>query len=165
MLAAKSRPFTVPPMTSTSYTRGRSFEYERVHFHRANGAFLAVRSAGSRGPWDVFALYPNRVLLEQCKRVPDLGPQMDFRGEREYLAGFRVPPGVEASLVVRDDRGTTRSFRVHPPIARPIGSSTETPRTPTTRPVLARPHPPTHPKATAEDSPYAAERAVTRVLP
>jgi hypothetical protein len=165
MLAAIDRPFTVRRMNSTSYTRGRSFEYERVHFHRANGAFLAVRSAGSRGPWDVFALYPNRVLLEQCKRVPDLEPQMDFRSEREYLAGFRVPAGVEASLVVRDDRGTTRSFRVHPPIARPIGSNTETVSTPTTRPVLARPQRPTNPSATAEDSPHSADRAVTAVLP
>lgn len=88
-------------MTPTSYTRGRSFEYERVHYHRANGAFLAVRIAGSRGPWDLLALYSHRVVLEQCKRVADLTPDMEFRKEREFLARFRVPFGVEANLVVR----------------------------------------------------------------
>ncbi len=127
-------------MANASYTRGRSFEYERVHFHRSNGAFLAVRIAGSRGPWDVLALYAHRVVLEQCKRVPEITPEMEFRAERQYLAGFRVPFGVEASLVVRGERGMTRSFRVHPAVpttsdaTRPVEGAALSPVTPAAPP-------------------------------
>ncbi len=109
---------------SSPYTRGRSFEYERVHFHRANGAFLAVRIAGSRGPWDVLALYPTRVVLEQCKRFPGVTPTMAFWKERTYLARFPVPQGVEANLVVRGERGLTRTFSIHAPTS-PLSATTQ----------------------------------------
>jgi hypothetical protein len=104
---------TLPRMVNRPYVKGRAYEWERVREHRNRGALLAVRTAGSRSPWDIFALYQNRVVLEQCKRVTETMPQERLHQEREFLAGLRVPPWVETYLVVRSDRGLTKVYPVH----------------------------------------------------
>jgi hypothetical protein len=110
---SSSPPHTLGRMVNRPYVKGRAYEWERVRVHRSRGALLAVRTAGSRSPWDIFALYSNRVVLEQCKRVTETMPQERLHQEREFLAGLRVPPWVETYLVVRSDRGLTKVYPVH----------------------------------------------------
>lgn len=82
-------------MVNPQYAKGRYYEWERVREHKNRGALLAVRTPGSRSPWDILALYSNRVVLEQCKRVTDAMPPERLHQEREFLARLRVPPWVE----------------------------------------------------------------------
>lgn len=53
----------------TNYAVGRRFEYERMKAYRLLGATV-LRTAGSHGPFDIIAIYPNGYAhFIQCKVV------------------------------------------------------------------------------------------------
>ena len=49
------------------YAKGAKRERQRVAWHYAQGAKWAIRAAGSHSPFDVVAVYEDRVELEQIK--------------------------------------------------------------------------------------------------
>ena len=51
---------------SKSYRKGRAFEWRVRDYLRGKG-YLVVRSAASKGPFDLVALRKGEVLLVQCK--------------------------------------------------------------------------------------------------
>ena len=58
---------------STNYRRGADFE-RRVKADFERHGFVAVRSAGSRTPADVYAFAAGQVIFAQCKRDGRLDP-------------------------------------------------------------------------------------------
>lgn len=56
-------------MPNKNYIRGRAWEYEVMKFALEAGASMVFRTAGSHGPYDIIAFYPETriVNLTQCK--------------------------------------------------------------------------------------------------
>lgn len=55
-------------MPNRNYRSGRSAEYRAKRMLLARGHHTVVRSAGSKGPFDLIGLGPDRVTLVQVKR-------------------------------------------------------------------------------------------------
>ena len=51
----------------TNYERGRAKEYRTISILRRRGALWVQRSYGSKGIFDVFALFPDRSVYIQVK--------------------------------------------------------------------------------------------------
>ena len=51
-----------------NYRKGAQVERDAVNKHKANGAILALRSAGSHSPADVIAIYPDKIVIQQYKK-------------------------------------------------------------------------------------------------
>jgi len=69
----------------TNYKRGRETEYKIVKIMEEAG-YIALRTAGSHGPWDVMALGPTGLRLIQAKRVKKDGNwQHDYEQAKEQL--------------------------------------------------------------------------------
>lgn len=77
----------------TNYTRGRSREYQVMHYLRENG-WVCSRSAMSHGPVDVFAAKKGNILLIQVKsgsaRIKKLELDIFRRWAEEFNAGAEV---------------------------------------------------------------------------
>lgn len=83
----------------TKYTQGKSAEYEARDICKEMGATAVTVSAGSRGPFDVIAFFPDRVLALQVKKSRSKNPSYD-----EELAEIRdivVSPDVHKELWCR----------------------------------------------------------------
>lgn len=65
-------------MPNKNYKRGASFEYERVAYHKENGAIVATRTPGSHTPFDVMAQYPTHDVYEQLKRCKRINKNGDM---------------------------------------------------------------------------------------
>lgn len=50
------------------YIKGRRKEYDRIKYLEAQG-YYCIRSAGSKGLFDIVALNKNEIILEQVKSV------------------------------------------------------------------------------------------------
>lgn len=58
-------------MSNPNYIAGRAFEYATIKEWEEQG-YVAVRTAGSHGPFDVIAFRPDRKPeMVQCKRTSD----------------------------------------------------------------------------------------------
>ena len=53
-------------MPNSNYNRGRAFEYARKHYWESLG-YVCLRTAGSRGFFDLIVLRGRTVILIQCK--------------------------------------------------------------------------------------------------
>ena len=73
-------------MPNKNYEAGRRREYAKVHELRGKGYHIAVRSAGSHSPVDVWAIdiEKKRIKVVQCKKN-------DSERLRTFLA---IPTGV-----------------------------------------------------------------------
>lgn len=57
-------------MPNANYLAGRRFEYERMKYWRKDMGYDVMRTAGSRGTYDLIAIHPDHgVVLIQCKVV------------------------------------------------------------------------------------------------
>jgi Holliday junction resolvase len=94
----------------TNYVKGRRAEYEIIDMVEAEGG-VAVRSAGSHSPIDVFAIYPDRIIAIQSKAAPKLPANIykTYEDDINALKELKVPPCMEKEIWVRVDRkGWTR---------------------------------------------------------
>lgn len=84
-------------MPNNSYLRGANYERQWVKDAYTSGAIIAGRMAGSRGLIDVFAIYPDKIILSQCKTgsatiAKDDRQKMDTLVER--IKASRMPISV-----------------------------------------------------------------------
>jgi Holliday junction resolvase len=84
---------------SQYYARGANMERAFVKWLRAKG-WVAVRSAGSRGSFDVLAAQRGRVILAQLKRDGKISDQETF----DLLQDAEIA-GATALLVCKPARG------------------------------------------------------------
>lgn len=84
---------------TTNYERGRNFEYKTRDRLYGEGAILVGRSAGSKGPADLLALFPAGLRVVQCKKDGRLP-----RREREALLAL-TSEWVSAWLARQGARG------------------------------------------------------------
>lgn len=75
----------------TNYERGRAAEYKVVKRLREQGALIAQRSAGSHSPVDIWAVFPDHMLLVQVKKDDSPHRLDDFHA-------LPVPAGVIKQL-------------------------------------------------------------------
>ncbi len=88
----------------TNYRRGAAAEYKCVAALEAAG-YVAQRSAGSHGPWDVCAVGANGVRLVQVKRVKAGGSwRGDYDMAAEQMRGLPALPSVSREVWVWEDR-------------------------------------------------------------
>ncbi len=54
----------------TNYARGRAIEWKLVNQHKANGATVVARTAGSHSAIDIFSVYEDTmtIVFQQVKR-------------------------------------------------------------------------------------------------
>ena len=82
----------------TNYQRGRSAEYKAVKELQAAG-YIATRSAGSHGLWDVMALNKNGVRLIQIKSDADINDvRFECRVARDKMAELNRPLNVTCEV-------------------------------------------------------------------
>lgn len=73
-----------PPKKRSNYAIGRQFEYKVMKALTKMGAYHLVRSASSKGLFDIVAFFPDgEVWGVQCKKNRRLG-----KAEREQLQEF-----------------------------------------------------------------------------
>ena len=83
---------------ATMYEYGRNLEYRIVNFLRDKGC-LAHRMYGSRGAFDVWAIFDTEVWLIQCKRSLDPYVSKDVRKQLgEYEKRFKIVKCFIASI-------------------------------------------------------------------
>ncbi len=88
----------------TNYRRGVATEYKCIEVLEAAG-YVAQRSAGSHGPWDVCAVGGCGVRLIQLKRVKQGGSwKGDYDLAVEQMRGLPDLPGVSREVWVWEDR-------------------------------------------------------------
>jgi len=96
-------------MTTSRYIRGRRFEHRVKRLLEERG-YIVVRSAGSKGPFDLVALRFGEILLIQCKLDGNL-PKAE---KRQMIAAARVAGG-KPLLAIKDKRtGEIRLAEVSP---------------------------------------------------
>ena len=84
--------------------KGTRRERQRVHELKELG-YTVIRSAGSRGPFDLVAINGREMLLEQIKASKTKhGIARARREAKAALRGVRVPPRAQVNLVVYVDR-------------------------------------------------------------
>lgn len=76
------------------YATGRRCEYKSIHLMESYG-FYCIRSAGSKGLWDLMAIHEDVVVLIQVKR--DKRPSARYM---QPLVEFVCPPYVKKILHV-----------------------------------------------------------------
>ncbi|MFH7835168.1 MAG: hypothetical protein QXL51_01055 [Candidatus Aenigmatarchaeota archaeon] len=69
----------------SNYIKGRRFEYEVMRLLEKQGA-LCFRMAGSHSPFDIIAIFRDKILLIQCKYNTNISGK-DLR-ELYYLKSF-----------------------------------------------------------------------------
>ena len=95
-------------MTS-GYVRGRRFEYKVKKLLEERG-YIVVRSAASKGPFDLVALRFGEILLIQCK----LDGNLSKAEKQQMIAAARVAGG-KPLLAIKDKRtGEIRLAEVSP---------------------------------------------------
>lgn len=90
----------------SNYRRGYVAELRALEELRNDG-YVVVRTAGSRGPFDLVALREDSVRLVQIKRTKrkKIAPPVDLRAFEE----LPVPPGITKELWIwQDGRGFSR---------------------------------------------------------
>lgn len=88
----------------SNYRRGAAFEYERLEFHRNNGAIFVCRTAGSHSPFDVIAIYEDEVILEQLKRSKKKSPS--YKQELAQMKDMNLPIQCTKRFLLRRDGDT-----------------------------------------------------------
>ena len=76
-------------LPNRNYVRGRDFEYKIVNRLKAEGFSIAVRSAGSHSPIDIWAVnfQKRKIKLVQCKS--GISKKAEIRKALQFLkAGF-----------------------------------------------------------------------------
>ncbi len=92
----------------TNYRRGYEIE-RKAMLELANNGWLAIRAAGSHGPFDVWAV-KDRLMLIQMKRAKSNG---SYAHVFEELTKIKVPEWAEKWLWVWADRKGWQKYRVH----------------------------------------------------
>ena len=85
----------------TQYRRGRAIEWKARKELESRG-FTVIRSAGSKGVFDLVALDANSLILIQVKRANRLGKQ--YPAVIKQIQAVPCPPGTLKQLWVWIDR-------------------------------------------------------------
>jgi Holliday junction resolvase len=85
----------------TNYRRGYEIERKIVNMLRDEG-YIAVRSAGSHSPIDVFGIKPDIIRLVQVKRVKTYREHM-FDADIGELEALQAPPCCSKELWIWKD--------------------------------------------------------------
>ena len=86
--------------------KGRRLEHKTMRLLERAG-YACMRSAASKGVWDIIAIGPNGTRCIQVKANRPPGPL-----EREQMAEFRVPHGVTREYWVWKDRAREPIIKV-----------------------------------------------------
>jgi len=90
----------------TQYRRGTTVEYWCRNQLHEDGFGLVIRSAGSKGPFDLVAIGENAIKLIQVKRVGG-GKVPSFAEELAAMREVPAPPCVSKELwIFVDERKT-----------------------------------------------------------
>lgn len=117
---------------TTKYTKGRTVEHKVIHFLTESG-YHALRSAGSKGAFDVIAFNDKTVRFIQVKHTSDKGTS--YAAELRKMASTLVPEWCTKELWVHMDRAqfvkiyTTNHNREYPASASimnmPLGAKSD----------------------------------------
>jgi len=80
----------------TNYDRGRNLEYLARDELISRGYILIIRSAGSKGPFDLCAISPNDIVLVQVK-----ASSARRKAAVENLRKIQVPKNVRKEIWVK----------------------------------------------------------------
>jgi Holliday junction resolvase len=89
----------------TNYTQGRNTEYKVVDELRQTG-YIAYRTAGSHGPFDVIGLNEKEIVLVQVKSYKKGTKLLSYDKEKELLEKLPVPKKVVKKYFVTYEAGS-----------------------------------------------------------
>jgi len=79
-------------MANKRYVRGRNFEYRVKKYFEAKGYFV-VRSAGSKGVFDLIAITDGEIIGIQCKRYGKI-TENELNRIIEVAKKYRIKPRI-----------------------------------------------------------------------
>jgi hypothetical protein len=100
----------------TNYNHGVALEREYMQCLRARGAVAVMRSAGSHGDWDVFALFGDHAVLAQLKRGLLTKPGVQGWRIIARQDAERTTVKVDYQLVMRKRRGKFHVIHLLEPV-------------------------------------------------
>jgi len=89
-----------------NYRRGVEKERDAVKELYEMGALQVMRSAGSKGPWDIFAVFKTCVIALQIKRIKNSRCNLlsMYKENLKFLESIPVPPWIRQALWCWVDR-------------------------------------------------------------